>query len=376
MAKRDYYEVLGVERTAAEAELKKAYRRLAMKYHPDRNTDDASTAEQHFKEAKEAYEILSDPQKRSAYDQFGHAGVDRSAGMGGAGGPGAAGFGDIFGDIFGGGGGSGGRRGGSGRGADLQYTLELSLEEAVHGSESRIKVPSQVRCDTCSGSGARPGTTPNACTTCGGQGQVRMQQGFFSIQQTCPDCRGRGTVIGSPCGDCHGNGTVQKSKTLQVKVPAGVDEGDQIRLAGEGQGSASGASGDLYVQIRIRQHSIFSRDGDNLYCEMPVSVAMATLGGELEIPTLNGRAQLKIPPESQSERVFRLRGKGVRNVRSSAIGDLYCKIKLETPINLNRKQKEMLREFDRMLKEGGERHTPRESSWSDRLKRFFNDIVT
>ncbi|MGE4634999.1 MAG: molecular chaperone DnaJ [Arenicellales bacterium] len=377
MAKRDYYEVLGVDRTASDAELKKAYRRLAMKYHPDRNSGDVS-AEKHFKEAKEAYEMLSDAQKRSAFDQFGHAGVDSSAGTSGAG---AAGVGDVFGDIFGdifggGGGGSGGRRRGTGRGADMQYALELSLEDAVHGTESRIRVPSQVRCETCSGSGARPGTTPSSCSTCAGQGQVRMQQGFFSIQQTCPDCRGRGTVISSPCSDCHGNGTVQKTKTLQVKVPAGVDDGDQIRLAGEGQGSTAGSSGDLYVQIRIRQHPIFSRDGDNLYCEMPVSVAMAALGGEIEIPTLNGRAQLKIPPESQSERVFRLRSKGVRNVRSSEVGDLYCKIKLEIPVKLNRKQKDILREFDRMLKEGGERHTPRESSWSDRMKSFFNDIVT
>ena len=341
MAKRDYYEVLGVDRSAAEADLKKAYRRLAMKYHPDRNPDDEG-AERSFKEAKEAYEVLADPQKRAAYDQFGHAGVDPSAGGGGA-----------------------------GRGADLQYTLELSLEEAVHGSESRIRIPSQVRCDTCAGSGARPGTSPVTCTTCNGQGQVRMQQGFFSIQQACPDCRGRGTVIQSPCSDCSGSGTVQKTKTLQVKVPAGVDEGDQIRLAGEGQGSALGGSGDLYVQIRIRQHPIFSRDGDNLYCEMPVSIAMVTLGGEIEIPTLSGRAQLKVPPESQSERVFRLKSKGVKNVRSGSVGDLFCKIKVETPVNLNRKQKDLLREFDDMLKAGGERHSPRESSWADRLKSFF-----
>ena len=369
MAKRDYYEVLGVDRSAAEADLKKAYRRLAMKYHPDRNPDDEG-AERSFKEAKEAYEVLADPQKRAAYDQFGHAGVDPSASGGGAG-PGAAGFGAIFGDIFGDIFGGGGRRSGAGRGADLQYTLELSLEEAVHGSESRIRIPSQVRCDTCSGSGSRPGTSPVTCTTCNGQGQVRMQQGFFSIQQACPDCRGRGSVIQSPCSDCSGSGTVQKTKTLQVKVPAGVDEGDQIRLAGEGQGSATGGSGDLYVQIRIRQHPIFSRDGDNLYCEMPVSIAMVTLGGEIEIPTLSGRAQLKVPPESQSERVFRLKSKGVKNVRSGAVGDLFCKIKVETPVNLNRKQKDLLREFDDMLKAGGERHSPRESSWADRLKSFF-----
>jgi len=241
----------------------------------------------------------------------------------------------------------------------------------VRGTESRIRVPTQIRCDTCSGSGAKPGTSPSPCKTCNGQGQVRMQQGFFSIQQSCPDCRGKGTIVSSPCGDCHGAGTGQKTKTLQVKVPAGVDDGDQIRLSGEGQGSAAGANGDLYVQMRIKQHPIFSRDGDNLYCEMPVSFAMAALGGEIEIPTLSGRAQLKIPAESQSERVFRLRGKGVRNVRSGSIGDLYCKVKIETPVNLSRKQKDALKEFEQLLKAGGDAHSPRESSWADRLKSFF-----
>jgi len=241
----------------------------------------------------------------------------------------------------------------------------------VRGTESRIRVPTQIRCDTCSGSGAKPGTSPSPCKTCNGQGQVRMQQGFFSIQQSCPDCRGKGTIVSSPCGECHGAGTVQKTKTLQVKVPAGVDDGDQIRLSGEGQGSAAGANCDLYVQMRIKQHPIFSRDGDNLYCEMPVSFAMAALGGEIEIPTLSGRAQLKIPAESQSERVFRLRGKGVRNVRSGSIGDLYCKVKIETPVNLSRKQKDALKEFEQLLKAGGDAHSPRESSWADRLKSFF-----
>ena len=369
MAKQDYYAVLGVQRDATEADLKKAYRRLAMKYHPDRNPDDA-TAEKNFKEAKEAYEVLADSQKRAAYDQFGHAGVDSAQGMGGGAG---AGFGDIFGDIFGG----GGRQGGPVRGADLQYQLNLSLEDAVRGTESRVRVPTYVRCTPCAGSGAKPGTVPASCGTCNGRGQVRMQQGFFSIQQTCPHCRGSGTVISSPCKDCGGQGRVQKTKTLQVKVPAGVDEGDQIRLAGEGEVSSGGGStGDLYVQIHLEDHSIFSRDGDNLYCEVPVSFATATLGGNLDIPTLGGRANLKIPPESQSEQVFRLRGKGVKNVRNGVVGDLYCKMKLETPVNLTRKQKELLSEFDQSTSEGGDRHRPREDSWTGKLKSFFGDIVS
>jgi molecular chaperone DnaJ len=374
MDKRDYYQVLGTEKNSSDADLKKAYRRLAMKFHPDRNPGDQE-AEKKFKEAKEAYEVLSDPQKRSAFDQFGHAGVDSSSGMGG--GPGAAGFGDVFGDIFGDiFGGSGGRRS-SNRGSDLQYSLDLSLEDAVRGTETRIRVPTLVSCKTCSGSGARPGTSPVACSTCGGQGQVRMQQGFFSIQQTCPQCRGKGTVITSPCSDCNGGGRLQKTKTLQVKIPAGVDDGDQIRLSGEGEAGTTGAApGDLYVQVRLKEHPIFTRDGDNLYCEMPISIAAAALGGDIEIPTLQGRANLKIPSESQSERIFRLRGKGVRNVRSKAQGDLFCKIKIETPVNLNRKQKDLLMEFDRLTQEGGERHRPRENSWSDRLKSFFEDIVS
>ena len=373
MAKRDYYDVLGVGREAGDGDLKKAYRRLAMKHHPDRNPDN-SKAEQQFTEAKEAYEVLSDEGKRAAYNQFGHAGVEGNAGMGG--GAGAAGFGDIFGDIFGAGA-SGGRRGRSARGADLRYELELTLEDAVRGSDSRIQVPTLVRCDTCSGSGAKPGTAPSSCSTCAGQGQVRMQQGFFSIQQTCPQCSGSGRVITSPCGECSGQGRVQKRKTLQVKVPAGVDDGDQIRLAGEGESGAAGIpAGDLYVLIRLKSHSIFSRDGDNLYCEMPVSFAAAALGGNIDIPTLSGRANLKIPAESQSERVFRLRGKGVRNVRSGSVGDLYCKVKVETPVNLTRRQKEVLSEFEELTNGGDSRHSPRQNSWSGKLKSFFEDLVS
>ena len=371
MSKRDYYEVLGVERNASDSELKKAYRRLAMKHHPDRNPDNEG-AERSFKEAKEAYEILSDPQKRAAYDQFGHAGVDPSAGGGGfQGGPG--GFGDIFGDIFGGG---GRRSSGRARGADLRYNLDLSLEEAVRGTEVKIRIPSKVLCGTCDGSGAEPGTSPTTCGTCNGQGQVRMQQGFFSVQQTCPRCRGTGQSIETPCTNCRGAGTETETKTLSVKVPAGVDEGDQIRLGGEGEtGGRGGVPGDLYVQINLKPHPIFKRDGSDLYCELPVSFATLALGGELEIPTLGGRAKLKIPAESQTERVFRLKGKGVKNVRGGAIGDLYCKISAETPVNLTRKQKSLLEELDQSIQGGGNRHNPREGGWASKLKSFFDDIV-
>jgi molecular chaperone DnaJ len=378
MPKKDYYETLGVARNASEAEIKKAYRRLAMKHHPDRNPDDKST-EAKFKEANEAYEILADAQKRAAYDQFGHAGVDPSMAAGARGGggfQGAAGsanfadiFGDVFGDIFGGG---GGRRGQVYRGADLRYNLELSLEEAVRGTEVRIRVPTLETCDTCKGSGAKAGTAATACATCGGHGQVRMQQGFFSIQQTCPACRGSGKVIKSPCDACHGQGRIKASKTLSVKVPAGVDEGDQIRLAGEGEaGESGGPAGDLYVQVRLKPHDLFKRDGDDLHCEMPVSFATATLGGDMEVPTLDGRASLKIPAGTQTGKVFRLRGKGVRNVRSHQTGDLYCHASVETPVNLNKRQKELLEEFEASLRTGGARHSPREQSWVEKLKSFL-----
>jgi molecular chaperone DnaJ len=379
MPKRDYYEVLGVPRNASEADIKKAYRRLAMKHHPDRNPDDKS-GEAKFKEANEAYEILANAQKRAAYDQFGHAGVDPSmaAGARGGGFQGAAGsasfadiFGDVFGDIFGGGGG-GGRHGQVYRGADLRYNLELSLEEAVRGTEVRIRVPTLETCDTCHGSGAKAGTSATPCATCGGHGQVRMQQGFFSIQQTCPACRGSGKVIKSPCDTCHGQGRIQATKTLSVKVPAGVDEGDQIRLAGEGEaGESGGPAGDLYVQVRLKPHDLFKRDGDDLHCEMPISFATAVLGGEVEIPTLDGRASLKIPAATQTGKVFRLRGKGVRNVRSHETGDLYCHASVETPVNLNKRQKELLEEFEASLREGGARHSPREQSWVEKLKSFL-----
>lgn len=382
MAKRDYYEVLGVARNASEAELKKAFKRQAMKFHPDRNPDDAE-AEAHFREAKEAYDVLSNPQKRSAYDQFGHAGVEGMGGMGG-GGPGGAGFsfsdifGDVFSDIFGAAGAAGaGARGGARayRGADLRYNLELSLEEAVAGTTVKIRVPTLVPCGECGGSGARKGSTPSQCSTCGGHGQVRMQQGFFSVQQTCPRCHGTGQIISDPCGHCGGQGRTQEHKTLSVKVPPGVDTGDRIRLSGEGEaGEKGGPAGDLYVQIRVKEHPIFMRDGNHLHCEVPIDFATAALGGELEVPTLDGKVLLRIPPESQSGKLFRLRGKGVKPVRGGTPGDLLCRVMVETPVKLNSRQRDLLRQFQDSVDQGGKRHSPRATSWLDGVKSFFESM--
>ena len=373
MSKRDYYEVLGVQRGADEAEIKKAYRRIAMKYHPDRNPDDSS-AEDKFKEANEAYEVLSDSKKRSAYDQFGHAGVDGQGGGGfhGEGGSFSDIFGDVFGDIFGG---SGRGRGGPQRGSDLRYNLEVELEDAVRGTSVNIRVPTLQSCGTCHGSGARKGSSPTNCTTCGGAGQVRMQQGFFSVQQTCPNCRGKGKVIKDPCGKCKGRGRVEEQKTLAVKIPAGVDNGDRIRLAGEGEaGPEGGPAGDLYVQISVKQHEIFERDGKHLYCEVPISFVDAALGGELEVPTLDGRVKLHIPPETQTGKLFRLRNKGVKPVRGGAVGDLLCRVVVETPVNLKKHQKEILAEFQESLGEHGDTHSPRKSSWFEGVKNFFDEM--
>ena len=377
MSNRDYYEILGVQKNASDAELKKAYKRLAMKFHPDRNQDNKEESEAKFKEAKEAYDILSDAQKRAAYDQFGHAGVNQSAGMGGAGAGGGSFsdiFGDVFGDIFGGaGGGHGGQR--VYRGADLRYNLELDLEEAVRGTTVNIRVPTYVACDECGGSGAKKGTSPTTCTTCGGHGQVRMQQGFFSLQQTCPRCQGTGKMISDPCGKCHGQGRVEKNKTLSVKVPAGVDNGDRIRLSGEGEaGENGGPAGDLYVQVSVREHKIFQRDANDLYCEVPIAITTATLGGELDVPTLNGRVKLKIPAETQSGKMFRLRGKGVKSVRGSTTGDLMCRVVVETPVNLTKKQKELLEELEKSLATDSVNHSPKASSWLDGVKKFFEDM--
>lgn len=375
MSKRDYYEVLGVDRGVDDRELKKAYRRMAQKYHPDRNPGDAES-EAHFKEAKEAYEVLKDPRKRSAYDQFGHAGVDPSmgGGHGGPGGPGGFGdiFGDVFSDIFGGG---RSRQGGVYRGADLRYSMELSLEDAVAGTTTTIKIPTKVKCGVCNGSGAKKGTSPKTCGTCHGHGQVRMQQGFFSVQQTCPACHGKGTVIGDPCGSCHGSGKVSQTKTLSVKVPPGVDTGDRIRLSGEGEaGEQGGPPGDLYVEISVLKHPIFSREDSNLFCEVPISFATAVLGGELEVPTLTGKVTLKVPEETQSGKTFRLKGKGVKPVRGGPVGDLFCRVAVETPIKLNNKQKELLKEFDESLHAGGKSHSPQAHSWLDGVKEFFESL--
>ncbi len=372
MAKRDYYETLGVARNASEAELKQAYRRLAMKLHPDRNPGD-QVSEENFKEAKEAYDVLSDARKRTAYDQFGHAGVEGMAGGGGYGG--ASDLGDIFGgvfrDIFG-----GGRGGGQAyRGADLRHLLELTLEEAVFGATVKIRVPTLVSCAACAGTGAKPGTKPTTCPTCRGAGQVRMQQDFFSIQHTCPRCQGRGTIIPEPCDTCRGVGRVEEQKTLSVKVPAGVDNGDRIRLSGEGEAGEHGApAGDLYVQIQVKQHPIFTREDSDLYCEVPIGFTTAALGGELEVPTLDGRLSLKVPPETQTGKVFRVRSKGVKPVRGGPTGDLLCRVVVETPVNLTRDQKELLQQFADTMAAGGERHTPRQGSWLDGVKKFFEEM--
>ena len=381
MSKRDYYEILGVNKGASDDELKKAYRRLAMKYHPDRNPDDKS-AEAQFKEVKEAYEILTDPNKRAAYDQYGHAGVDPSMGHGGfGGGAGGFDFGNIFEEIFrGGGGGFGGGGGGRGgrsqvyRGADLRYDLDISLEEAAKGSQTRIRIPTETNCGTCKGSGAKAGTSAKTCGTCKGSGQVRMQQGFFSVQQSCPHCHGSGKVIEDPCTDCHGRGRKRENKTLEIKIPAGVNEGDRIRLSGEGEAGVNGGpSGDLYVQISLRQHELFTRDGDDLHCEIPITMTTAALGGDIDVPTLDGTASLRIPDETQTGKIFRLRGKGITGMRSGVAGNLYVHVVVETPVNLSSEQKELLRQFQESLGERPDHHSPKEGGWQQKLRNFFSN---
>jgi molecular chaperone DnaJ len=375
-AKKDYYEVLGVNRDAGDEEIKKSFKKLAMKFHPDRNPDNPK-AEESFKEAKEAYEILSDEQKRAAYDQYGHAGVDQSMGGGGFSGFNSGNFsdafGDIFGDIFGGGGGGRNQRSNVYRGADLRYNLEISLEEAAKGTETKIRIPVQTNCETCHGSGARPGTSPVTCTTCNGHGQVRMQQGFFSVQQTCPKCHGSGKMVKEPCPTCHGGGRVKQNKTLNVKIPAGVDEGDRIRLSGEGEAGVNGGpTGDLYVVVHLKEHAIFQREGANLHCEMPISFSTAALGGEIEVPTLDGAAKMKIPTETQTGSVFRLRGKGIKPLRSSEHGDLMVHVVVETPVRLTEKQKELLREFESSTQADAGKHSPKNKSWVDKARDFFS----
>ncbi len=377
MAKKDYYDTLGVPKNASDEDIKKAYRKLAMKHHPDRNQGDTSkVAEEKFKEAKEAYEMLSDANKRTAYDQYGHAGVDPNM----RGGPGAEGFGgfaeafgDIFGDVF------GGQRGGqqrSGRqvyrGGDLSYAMEITLEEAAHGKEAQIRIPNWDDCSTCHGSGARPGTKVVTCTTCHGHGVVQMRQGFFSVQQNCPQCKGTGKLIPEPCVACHGVGKTKSTKTLEVKIPAGIDDGMRIRSTGNGEpGTNGGPPGDLYIEIRLKKHDIFERDGDDLHCAVPISFTTAALGGEIEVPTLAGKAAIDIPEGTQSSKQFRLRGKGIKGVRSSYPGDLYCHITVETPVKLTEHQRKLLKELDESLKKGGAKHSPSEEGWTDKLKSFF-----
>jgi molecular chaperone DnaJ len=378
MAKRDFYEILGVPKNASDEEIKKAYRKLAMKHHPDRNQGDATKdAEVKFKEAKEAYEMLSDPQKRAAYDQYGHAGVDPNMRGGpGQGGEGFGGFaeafGDIFGDVFGG---ARGRQGGGRqvyRGSDLSYAMEVSLEEAAAGKNAEIRIPSWDECETCHGTGAKPGTKPITCTTCHGAGAVQMRQGFFSVQQTCPQCHGKGKIIPEPCMSCNGQGRIKKQKTLEVKIPAGIDDGMRIRSTGNGEpGTNGGPPGDLYIEIRLKKHDIFERDGDDLHCQVPISFTTAALGGEIEVPTLAGKAAIDIPEGTQAGKQFRLRGKGIKGVRSSYPGDLYCHVGIETPVKLTEHQRKLLKELEESLKKGGDKHSPSGSSWTDRLKSFF-----
>jgi molecular chaperone DnaJ len=381
MAKRDYYDVLGVAKNATDDDIKKAYRKLAMKFHPDRNQGDgAKAAEEKFKEAKEAYEMLSDPQKKAAYDQYGHAGVDPNMGGGGRGGPGPEGFGgfaeafgDIFGDIFGGQG--GGRRGGGQqvyRGNDLSYAMEITLEEAAFGKDTQIRVPTWDSCDTCHGTGAKPGTSAKTCPSCNGSGTVHLRQGFFSIQQTCPHCHGSGKIIPDPCTTCNGAGKIKKQKTLEVKIPAGINEGMRIRSAGNGEpGHNGGPPGDLYIEIRVKQHEIFERDGDDLHCTVPVGLTTAALGGSIEVPTLGSKAEIELPEGTQHGKTFRLRGKGIKGLRSSYPGDLYCHVAVETPVKITEHQRKLLKELDDSFKKGGERHSPNAKSWTDRVKDLF-----
>jgi len=373
--KRDYYETLGVPKNASDEEIKKSYRKLAMKYHPDRNQGDTTT-EAKFKEAKEAYEMLSDPQKRAAYDQHGHAGVDPNM----RGGPGAEGFGgfaeafgDIFGDVFGGA--RGGRQSGGRqvfRGGDLSYAMEITLEEAADGKDAQIRIPSWDECGTCHGSGAKAGTKPITCTTCHGQGAVQMRQGFFSVQQTCPQCHGTGKIIPEPCPTCNGQGKLKTNKTLEVKIPAGIDDGMRIRSTGNGEpGTNGGPPGDLYIEIRLKKHDIFEREGDDLHCVVPVPMTTAALGGEINVPTLKGAAAIDIPEGTQSGKQFRLRGKGIKGVRGSYPGDLYCHVRVETPVKLTEHQRKLLKELDDSFKKGGNKHSPTDKGWFDKAKEFF-----
>ncbi|MFD1697101.1 molecular chaperone DnaJ [Roseibium aestuarii] len=373
MAKRDFYEVLGVTRDADEKTLKSAYRKMAMKYHPDRNPGDAE-AENSFKEANEAYDTLKDPQKRAAYDRFGHAAFENGGFGGGGGGHGAdfsSTMSDIFEEFFGMGGGR--RSGGRERGADLRYNLDITLEEAFHGKTVEIEVPTSITCDACTGSGAKPGTSPTTCRTCGGAGRVRAAQGFFTLERTCPTCQGKGQVISDPCDKCAGAGRVTQERTLSVNIPAGIEDGTRIRLAGEGEaGLRGGPAGDLYIFLSLKPHSIFQRDGADLYCRVPISMTTAALGGEFEVPNLDGgTSRVKVPDGTQTGKQFRLRSKGMPVMRSSQMGDMYVQVTVETPSNLTKRQRELLAEFE---KEGtGENH-PESAGFFSKVKDFIENL--
>lgn len=377
MSKRDLYEILGVAKNAADPDIKKAYKRLAMKYHPDKNQGD-KTAEEKFKEINGAYAILSDPQKRSAYDQFGHAAVDGSAGGGGgSGGFGGFDFGDAFGDMFGDffGGGRSNKRGGAQRGADLLHKVELTLEQAVKGDKITLRVPTLVSCDVCDGKGTADGSKPESCSSCHGTGQVHLRQGFLAVQQTCPHCRGAGTIIKNPCRSCHGSGRKRDQKTLSVTIPPGVDTGDRIRLTGEGEiGERGGPSGDLYIEVHLIEHPIFKRQDNHLYCEVPISFVTAALGGEVEVPTLAGKLKLKIDPGTQTGKVYRLRNQGVKPARGGSTGDLLCKVNVETPVHLTADQKKLLTDFDELIGQNKDKHSPKSILWFNSLKSFFEKL--
>jgi molecular chaperone DnaJ len=373
LAKRDYYEILDVNRNASETEIKKAYRKLALQCHPDKNPGDKQ-AEEKFKELSEAYAILSDGQKRALYDQYGHAGVDQQGGFS-SGGFGGTPFediiGDIFGDIFdgGGGGGGGGRRGGGRRGDDLRYNLTIAFEEAAFGIDTKIQVPRHQPCGTCNGSGAKPGTSAETCKTCSGHGQVRFQQGFFSLTRACSDCNGEGKKINDPCKECRGTGLIRGQKTLSLKIPAGVESGIRLKMSSEGEpGSKGGPPGDLYVVITVKEHPIFQREGNELLCEIPISFPQASLGCELEVPTLEGKVKLKIPAGTQSGKIFKLAGKGIPVLQGYGRGDELVIIRVETPTSLTARQKELLNEF---AKEAGEDIHPLGKSFFDKAKELF-----
>lgn len=375
MSKEDYYHTLGVERSSSEGEIKKAFRRLAMKYHPDRNPDDKA-AEKKFKAINEAYGVLSDPEKKAAYDQFGHAGVE-----GAAGGPGAGGFGgfdfsgDIFGKIFeefvGGGGGSPFQEQ---RGHDLSYALKISLEEAIKGCSKEIQFRALSTCQTCDGKGAKNPSDVNDCQQCHGSGQVRLQQGFLSIQQTCPLCQGQGKIVKNPCHTCHGKKRTEKLRKISVNIPAGIDNGNRIRLSGEGEAGAYGPAGDLYVEVSIQPHAIFKRDGNQLYCEAPIQFVEAALGDEITVPTIDGKVTLKIPPETQTGATFRIRGKGIKGLRSHQPGDLICRVNIETPVKLDNDQKELLKKFSESVSKNPDKHRPKAATWFEKVKQFFQKL--